>query len=114
MVKFLAWIGFMIVVVLMLPGCESSVSPSTTVEKEESLGLSWDFGDKRYIIEVIGEGIDTCFYTGNFYPLPIGKYWIGCEPDCDSGITYYSFNIELKAGEGFDVTRKVLALQGLL
>jgi hypothetical protein len=114
MLKFLVYLAFLAVVVSLLPGCESSVSPSTV--EEESFGvISWDFGDKRYLIEVIEEPyhlgcVDTCFYTGNSFPLPIGKYWISVEPDSDSGSCYYSFVIDLKAGEEFDVTKRVLAL----
>jgi len=111
MLKFLIWIGFMIVVVLSLPGCET---PST-IEVEEVGTLTWSFPAPRYLIEVMPErGRAIALWEGNSYTLPIGEYWIGIEPDCDSGTCYYSFTLLVEEGKSYDLTEIVIALQDSL
>lgn len=107
---FLAYIGFMILIVLSLPGCET---PSTTVEEKKVGVLTWDFRSERYIIECIGP-IDTVLWEGNEALLPIGSYWIGVEPDCDSGTSFYSFNVLIEEGKVVDLGEEIAILQASL
>ena len=109
---FIAYLAFMCLIVFILPGCESA--PTTTVEGESKFGiLTWEFRSERYIIECIGP-IDTVFWEGNEALLPIGSYWIGVEPDCDSGTSYYSFNVEIEEGKVVDLGEEISLIQNSL
>ena len=110
MLKFLVYLAFLAVVISLLPGCESA---PTTVEESKFGILTWEFRSERYIIECIGP-IDTVLWEGSEALLPIGSYWIGIEPDCDSGTSYYSFNVEIEEGKVVNLGEEISLLQNSL